>query len=340
MNGFCSPSNEMNKYCFTETSLRKMVIIWNIINKNKIKCKSVSDIYKALQTKLKPHVYWLWCGVMERMAEKKINTLSNQIKTQKTIKAINQLTKAKKDLRMIAKKNLRPEKPESWYKNPKTWLSNYDIQNVMFQYSDCKKYKYAFLGVFPIDFTVASVNGVCLYSEFCHINIKDYIKRGKKFIGLITNLDKHDESGSHWTSTFMVIDPSLQTYGAYYYDSTGNSIPSYLNTFLQDVKKQCDTLYPHIDFNINLNKKQHQYKNTECGVFSMVFQIRWINKHIVKKNNTSFEEILGNPYIDDDHMLKIRDTLYRPNTKMELKKFFAVKQVDKNAKVLHKTKNS
>jgi hypothetical protein len=60
----------------------------------------------------------------------------------------------------------------------------------------------------------------------------------------------------------------------------------------------------------------------------------------VKKNNTSFEEILGNPYIDDDHMLKIRDTLYRPNTKMELKKFFAVKQVDKNAKVLHKTKNS
>jgi len=322
MDGFCSPANETNKYCFTEASLRKMVIIWNTISTKKIKSKKISIIYKSLQTNLKPHPYWLWCGIIERMVDLKFAALKT-----KSEASMNKFIKMKKDLRMIAKKNLRPEKPESWYRNPKTWLSNYDIQNVMFQYAQCKKYKYAFLGVFPIDFTVASVNGVCLYSEFCHINIKDYIKRGKRFIGLITNLDKHDESGSHWTSTFIVIDPTLQTYGAYYYDSTGNGIPSYLNNFLQDIKQQCDALYPNKTFKINLNKKQHQHKNTECGIFSMVFQIRWINKHIVKKNNTSFKEIIdGNPYIDDDHMLKIRDTLFRPNTKMELKKFFASKK--------------
>jgi hypothetical protein len=68
------------------------------------------------------------------------------------------------------------------------------------------------------------------------------------------------------------------------------------------------------------NKKQHQRKNTECGMFSMVYQIRWINKHIVKHNNTSLTEITGNPYIDDDNMLRLRDYLFRPNNKMELKK--------------------
>jgi hypothetical protein len=322
MDGFCSPVNEMNKYCFTEASLRKMIMIWNMISRKKIKSEKLSMIYKSLQTNLKPHPYWFWCSIMERMVDQKFAVLKTKPET-----SITKFIKMKKDLRMIAKKNLRPEKPESWYRNPKTWLSNYDIQNVMVQYAQCKKYKYTFLGVFPIDFTVASVNGVCLYSEFCNINIKDYIKHGKRFIGFITNLDKHDESGSHWTSTFIVIDPILQTYGAYYYDSTGNDIPSYLNNFLQDIKQQCDALYSKKTFKIHLNKKQHQRKNTECGIFSMVFQIRWINKHIVKKNNTSFEEIIdGNPYIDDDHMLKIRDTLFRPNTKMELKKFFASKK--------------
>jgi hypothetical protein len=316
MNGFCSPANELNKYCYTDSSLKTMAIHWNKISNKKIKSHTSSTIFKALHKHLHAYPKWLWCGVMERMAEQKFEAP----------RFINKLFKIKKDLRMIAKKNLRPEKPEAWYRNPRTWLSNYDIQNVMVQYASCRKYKYEFLGVFPIDFSVASHNGVCLYSEFCNINVKKYIQKGKKFIGFITNLDKHDESGSHWTSTFMVIDPTLPTYGAYYYDSTGNGLPSYLNDFLQKVKIQCDALYPDTPFNIKLNKKQHQYKNTECGVFSMLFQIRWINKHIVKKNNTSFEEIIGNPYIDDEHMLKIRDTLFRPNTKMELKKLFPHKK--------------
>jgi hypothetical protein len=228
--------------------------------------------------------------------------------------------KIKRDLRNICKKELKPEKPEAWYRNPKTWLSNYDIQNVMTQYSQGQKYKYVFLGVFPIDFSIMSIQGTCMYSDFCLINIKNYIKKGKKFIGLITNLDKHDESGSHWTSTFIVVDPVLKTYVAYYYDSTGRSIPSYLDNFLKSVKLQCEGIYPNKPFNIYLNSKQHQHKNTECGIFSMLFQIRWINKHIVKKNDTSFAEIIANPYIDDDHMLLLRDHLFRPNAKMELKK--------------------
>lgn len=321
-NSFCSPVNDKNKLCFTTASMTKMVNIWNSFNKHKIYAKNANQIYTEFNNMFKEicgnNSYWLWCGLIEKMADFKLSSATN-------ISNYNKLMKIKRDLRLIAKKNLRPEKPESWYKNPKEWLSNYDIQNVMIQYAQCKKYKYDFLGVFPIDFSVASVNGVCLYSEFCSIDVLKYIKKGKKFIGLITNLDKHDEAGSHWTSTFIVIDPTLQTYGAYYYDSTGHTIPSYLNNFLLGIKAQCDKLFPNKEFKINLNKKQHQRKNTECGVFSMVFQIRWINKHIVKKNNTSFEEIIsGNPFIDDDHMIKVRDVLFRPNTKMELKKIFSI----------------
>ena len=313
MNKFCSPANQ-NKNCLSMKFLKRMVEVLNLCNKKPLikvtQQTTYTTLYKFLNHIMQHicgnHKYWLWPGITEHMAEH--CNLPN-------------ILKIKRDLKSLTKKELKPEKPESWYRNPKTWLSNYDIQNVMTQYEQCKKYKYRFLGVFPIDFSVASENGVCLYSDFCSINVHDHIKKGIKFIGLITNLDRHDQSGSHWTSSFIVIDPNLKTYGAYYYDSTGSMLPHYLHSFLMGVKQQCDKLFPHRQFNIAINKKQHQYKNTECGVFSMVFQIRWINKHIVKRNNTSFEEIVSaNPYIDDEHMLKIRDYLFRPNTKMELKK--------------------
>ena len=312
MNEFCSPANENNKYCFSKKSLLNMISVWNALKIQKINVKNTMTtrmlfncIYNVMSKYCPKHKYWLWTGIIEKIAEKKV---------------LKNIEKIKRKLRLISKKELKPEKPESWYRNPKTWLSNFDIQNVMFQYKMTKKYKYDFLGVFPIDFSTVSINGTCLYSEFCNMDIKNYVKKGIKFIGFITNLDKHDEPGSHWTSSFIVIDHLLPTYGAYYYDSTGRPMPVYLQNFMNNIKKQCNELYPNTPFNIIQNKKQHQYKNSECGVFSMLFQLRWINKHIVKKNNTSFEEIIGNPYINDEQMLKIRDHLFRPNTKMELKK--------------------
>lgn len=319
MNSFCSPANENNQYCFSEKSLKKMVSIWNSFNTVKITITNTNNtnsskkMYNSLNNKLKKiagiNKYWLWTGIIEKLAENKLSKNPDNLK---------KLMKIKRDIRAIAKRDLRPEKPESWYKNPKTWLSNYDIQNVMTQYEQTRKYKYRFLGVFPIDFSVQSENGQCMYSDICSIDVNKNLKSCKKFIGLITNLDKHNEPGSHWTSTFLVIDPKLPTYGAYYYDSTTGSIPKYLYDFIYKIKQQCDALFPDKTFVIHENKKQHQYKNSECGVFSMIFQIRWINKHIVKKNNTSFKEIIANPFINDASMLKVRDALFRPSTKMEL----------------------
>lgn len=312
---YCSPAKEKTPYHFSTASLNKIINIWNSFAQDKIFVpqKATSQLmWEKLDKTLKgyvggPNKYWLWCGAIEKLAERHYK------------KYHPKLQKLKRDLKLICRKELKPEKPEIWCKNPRTWLSNWDIQNVMTQYAANPKYKYIFLGVYPIDFALMSSNGTCMYSNLCTVDVTKLMKKGKRFMGLITNLDTHDQSGSHWTSTFMVLDPKLQTYGAFYYDSTGSTIPEYLHMFIKTVKDQCDKLNPKYKFKIFQNRKQHQHKNTECGMFSMVYQIRWINKHIVKRNQTSFQEIIANPYIDDEHMLMIRDHLFRPNTKNELK---------------------
>jgi len=310
---YASPDNISKKQFFSHDSLQKLKSICNSFKDPKytIKSNTSAKIYKELNINLAPlcgkNRYYLWHGVIEHIAEKKLNAM--------------EFSKVKNILRKIMKKDLKPEKPESWSKNPKQWLSNYDIKNVMTQYTVVKKYNYSFLGVFPIDFALKDLQGNCLYSEFCNINVSEFIRKKKSFLGFITNLDKHNQPGSHWTSSFIVLNPSLSTYGAYYYDSVGLTIPKYLKNVFTNIQQQCNKLYPDKKFSICCNKKQHQQKNTECGMFSMLFQIRWLNKHIVKKNQTSMEEIIGNSDISDDNMLKLRDHFFRPNTKVELKAF-------------------
>lgn len=308
---YVSPGNEKNKIPFSKVFMMKMVSVFNSVSDKKIITKQEPvKLFNDLNMQMKRYKlnnkYWLWPRFLEKLSSKKL-------------KKPEKIESIKRILRYYEEKELMPEKPASWYTNPKTWLSNYDIEKIMNKYTNNKLFKYKFIGVFPIDFAVASENGVCLYSEFCKINIQQLIKQKISFVGLITNLDKHDEPGSHWTSTFLCINPKLKTYGGYYYDSVGNNIPSYLMTFINNVKSQCNEMNPNQKFVIHINHKQHQYKNTECGIFSMLFQIRWLNKHIVKKNNTSFKEILSNPCINDDNMLKLRDYLFRPNANIELK---------------------
>lgn len=305
---YTCPNNDDKRIPFSKTFISKLVSYYNmlVIKKEKIikLNKDVISLYNELNEQMKKYnlydKYWLWARKIENMIIKKFGY---QSKYQRIIQI----------LRYYDNKEFMPEKPQGWYKQPNKWLSNYDIENVMQKFEECKRYKYKFLGVFPIDFSVMAQNGTCIYSHFCKLNIKELIQKKISYIGLITNLDKHDEPGSHWTSTFMVIDDTKPTYGIYYYDSVGNGIPKYLIGFIKSIQKQCNNINPNKKIQIYINKKQHQFKNTECGMFSMIFQIRWLNKHIVKKNKTSMKEIISNPFIDDIHMLKLRDELFRPN---------------------------
>ena len=91
---------------------------------------------------------------------------------------------------------------------------------------------------------------------------------------------------------------------------------------MNNIKKQCNQIYPNYNFRITYNNLQHQKKNTECGMFSMVYQIRWLNfmlnykKH---KANNPYEDksipdkVVSDITITDDVMIMHRKYMFRPN---------------------------
>jgi hypothetical protein len=66
------------------------------------------------------------------------------------------------------------------------------------------------------------------------------------------------------------------------------------------------------DFKEFFNPKRFQFKNSECGMFSMWFIIEFIN-------NRKFSDIITSK-IDDDYVFNKRDEYYRPNMKKMGKK--------------------
>ena len=53
---------------------------------------------------------------------------------------------------------------------------------------------------------------------------------------------------------------------------------------------------------------------TECGVFSIIYQIRWLN--LLKRNkNPKLINIINNNKLTDNNVNEIRNSLYRPNIK-------------------------
>lgn len=305
-NNVCSPSNELNykkyKTCFSKTSLLTLIKSWNKIKKNnKISYKSsysIDKLWQLLNQKLN-----IYCSLNDDVC-----MISN-------VKKILLNFDDKIKLETIEKKELKPEKPIEWYNNPHEWLSNYDINDVMHQYSNDKSYKYKFLGSFPIDFAVKDNFNKCLYSEFCNLDMKKFINKKIKYLGLITNLDRHDQPGSHWTSTFIIIDPKLKSYGSYYYDSTARKIPIYVLNFLKDIQEKLLKIYPNRKFTINYSKRQHQYSNTECGVFSIYYQLLWLI-NLKKNKNINFEDIILNKELNDNKMYQLRNSLFRTNDKL------------------------
>ncbi|QIG60182.1 hypothetical protein [Dishui Lake large algae virus 1] len=214
----------------------------------------------------------------------------------------------------VAKK-LRPVAPDEWKSNPREWLSNFDIEDAMYQYEDDKEYKFKFIGVFPVDFAVKfGFFGQCLYEETCSINFKKLLKKGYKYAGMVINMDRHDEPGSHWTALFIVLDPKSPQFGAYYYNSVPNPPPKEIDEYMNMLQKKAHEDYPNRQFKLDYNKKyRHQYKNTECGVFSMSYLVRWLV--LLKKNpNTTFEKVINIKMRDDD-MYKLRKKFFRVRSK-------------------------
>ena len=184
----------------------------------------------------------------------------------------------------------RPEKPKSWDKKPSLWLDSYNIEDVMNQYEKAHP-NFEFIGPVPIDFDSKDNWGRCIVTELCKLNVEDMKKKGKTKVGIIFNLDPHDEPGSHWVCAFVDIEGS----SAYYFDSYGFKPEKEIQVFLARMKSQG---IEHVYY----NDIRHQKKGSECGMYCL-FTI------ICLLRGRSFYDICTH-IVDDDAMNKFRDILF------------------------------
>lgn len=194
--------------------------------------------------------------------------------------------------KQAGKQFFRPARPANWANNPRTWHDTNSIASVMEQY-ELAFPEFEFIGPVPIDFdaTLPGSWGKCVVDELCGLDLEAMRRKKKTSIGVVFNLDAHDEPGSHWVCAYV----DLIGKAAYYYDSYGMRPCPEIQRFLRRCKEQgCKT--------VTWNDMVHQQKNTECGTYCMYVIISLLK-------GRPFDDICKNR-IDDDTMSAFRDVLF------------------------------
>ena len=194
------------------------------------------------------------------------------------------IAKMKNDAREeLLKYTFRPEGPSGKF----DWLSTFNIDDVMQQYE--KKYKdFKFLGAVPLDFDKHKIFGIK------DIDYKKLFKQGKTKIGIVFNLDKYGEPGSHWVSMYS----DLKNGEINFFDSYGVYPKDEIQAFMRRHEKFCKDVLGIKDVYVKYNKKIHQKKNSECGVYSTNFILR-------RLRGDSFDKVCDSQ-IEDDVIRKCR----------------------------------
>lgn len=277
---FCSPRKKSdNITCYTLENLRFLIKAYNKNKPEKYQInvgnKSKKELWLDLNKKLKKDCTNEWCWLEQKFVPAPY-------------------------ARKLEKENFKPETPEEWNKNPFEWLSTSDIKDVMKQYE--RKYpSFLFMGPVPVD---------CPGEITCSLSGLDVgllVERlGKTKLGVIYNLDRHDEPGSHWVATYF----DFKKGNIIYFDSVGLPPPKLILDFLHKMKKSCekyyrDTLGINKDVDIYINETRFQFGNSECGIFSMYFIISNLKGVGITE--------LSNETTNDEAMNELRKKYYRPN---------------------------
>lgn len=259
----CKPSiNKLSYSCFTKEQIVELKNIWNKQHRDEqVSETDPEKIWHQLKEKNKD------CNMESCWIKKLI--ISHEIR--------------RKFLSSFA-----PKAPDEWKKQPNTWLTNIDISNVMNQYESTYPC-FEFIGPSPIDFDVKEQD-ICVWEELCKFNLQKYVDKGKFKIGIIFNTDVHDGAGEHWISLFINVPKSA----IFFFDSVGSPIPPQIKKFVDNVIDQGKKMNKVINFNFDQNHPiEHQYKNTECGVYSLFFIVHmledkinggYLKTHILKDN--------------------------------------------------------
>lgn len=265
---YCSPSlkpGSRHKTCFNKKGLTKIARAWNKKNSNnKIQfSENTSDekLWENINTKLRSKCNKEYCWVKETFQSEKDDD---------------------PDLNVF-----KPIAPEKWFDNKNEWLNTLDIQNIMFQYED-KHPEFRFIGPVPIDFDAKSASG-CIVNELCKLKISDLVRDNIRKLGVIFNLDKHNQSGSHWIAMFCNIDKREICF----WDSYGSEPPKEVTVLMERLSQQSQESL-NKKFKIKINDVRHQYQGSECGVYCLHFIIQLLE-------GRSFDNVTNN-IIDDEKM--------------------------------------
>ena len=166
------------------------------------------------------------------------------------------------------------------------WLNTININEIFKRYEVIFP-DFKFLGSVPCDY------------YFDDLNINDLLKLGKTRFAVVYNTDNSRGPGQHWVAIFSDIEKKE----IYYYNSVGEKpqkeFKKFIDIIIDQYKKINNGMYLY-----KYNKKKHQYKGSECGVFSIYFIIRCLKKYDI-------DDIFNNKMnIKDDEVNKLRDLLF------------------------------
>jgi hypothetical protein len=168
----------------------------------------------------------------------------------------------------------------------------------------------------PLNATArASPRRRCISQSMCDLDVARLGRAGHRHVGAVINMDRHDSAGSHWVACYAGLDPARPLYGIYYYDSVALPPPREIADFMRrHVAAQAARLPSALrtahtnaagrPFEIRHNTVRRQFKNTECGVFSVFFLLSCI------EGRKTFDQICADTGADDD-MHALRRVLFR-----------------------------
>ena len=267
----CSPKLKQQDFsCYEDETLYKLRDLWNARHKDsQILTNDTREIWGLLKENMKNVCNKESCWLKQKFVEGKLN---------------KELTTS-----------FAPKSPKEWKKKPNAWLSSMDILEVMKQYE--KIYKcFEFIGPSPIDFDVRKMYGECVWDELCNFSVAKQLKNGKTKIGIIFNTDPHNKGGEHWISMFINIKKGK----IFYFDSAGDKVKPEILELVNRVIKEGNQMTPPIAFEFDQNYPvEHQYGNTECGIYGIYFIV-----HMLEDKITG--EYLKTHILNDKYMQKFR----------------------------------
>ena len=292
----CAPSKKYeNKSCFSLKSLQEIAKEYNKKHQDKI---IITDDKENLVEQLETKFSKL-CSTQTCWLETKI------------LKEI--------DNNDIHNNTFRPFGPDTKY----AWLSTTHINDVINQYQTINN-NFLFLGTVPYNFLEIPQLGLD------NFNFEENFNKEKYKIGLVINLDEAHQSGSHWVGLYA----DLLKNQVYFFDSVGKpprkKIKKFINKIIDFLYKKYYKSFINVSniinsinklgnkekrqkyfkqfanklkhFDIRYNHIQHQFKNSECGVYSINFLIRLVK-------NESFDNII-NDITKDDRMNECRKVYF------------------------------